>query len=105
MWDVIAILGATALVLFAQLDVFSLYDGMITVEGDTGKEKYGILQEYPEVTDFVCPTCRRHFSSYDHCHRHAELRNHNRSSIFCEYSLHGLPKCERSARLVFEWFC
>ena len=56
MWDVIAILGATALVLFAQLDVFSLYDGMITVEGDTGKENYGILQEYPEVTDFVCPT-------------------------------------------------
>ena len=104
MWDVIAILGATALVLFAQLDVFSLYDGIIAVEGDTGKENYGILQEYPEVTDFVCPTCRRHFSSYDHCHRHAELRNHNRSSIFCEYSLHGLPKCERSARWDIWWF-
>lgn len=74
-----------------------MYYALTTYEEVSKRQNYGKIQFYPEVKDFFCPTCNRHFSSYDHCHRHAEIRNHNISSLFCKYSYKGLPKCRRSS--------
>ncbi|KAK8808284.1 protein phosphatase [Blastocystis sp. subtype 4] len=97
MWDLILLLGSLTFVLYAQMDLYLLYRSLTASTDEIIKENYGELQSFPEVTDFYCPTCGRHFSSYDHCHRHSELRNHNKSSIYCQYSFRGLPKCQRSA--------
>ena len=78
MWDLILLLGSLTFVLYAQMDLYLLYRSLTASTDEIIKENYGELQSFPEVTDFYCPTCGRHFSSYDHCHRHSELRNHNK---------------------------
>ena len=79
------------------MDIFQVYNAVLTYDTLTKQRNYGKIQEYPEVRDFYCPTCNRHFSSYDHCHKHAEIRKHNISSVFCKDSYKGLPKCQRSS--------
>ena len=97
MWDLIITLAVVLLILYLQSDVLQMYYALTTYEEVSKRQNYGKIQFYPEVKDFFCPTCNRHFSSYDHCHRHAEIRNHNISSLFCKYSYKGLPKCRRSS--------
>lgn len=102
MWDIIFTISVVLLILTIQRDVMQMYYALTTYEEVTKRRNYGKIQFYPEVTDFFCPTCNRHFSSYDHCHRHAEIRNHNISSMFCKYSYKGLPKCRRSIPYFFQ---
>ena len=78
------------------------YNAIMNQEEEVKRENYGKMQQYPEVSDFFCPTCGRHFSNYQHCHRHAEVRNHNKSFVFCNYSFKGLPRCHRSSTKLKE---
>lgn len=97
MWDLIWTIVFMLFLLYVQMDFLMLYHAVLTMEEEALTENYGVLESYPEVTDFYCPTCHRHFSSYDHCHRHAESRKHNISSLYCQYSIEGLPRCHRSS--------
>ena len=95
MWSIIFVLFVTVLLLYAQFDMLLFYNAIVSEEEEVKRENYGKIQNYPEVSDFFCPTCGRHFSSYQHCYRHSEVRGHNKSYVFCEYSYKGLPRCHR----------
>ena len=97
MWDLIWTIVFMLFVLRVQMDVLLMYHAVTMMEEEARNENYGVLESFPEVADFYCPTCHRRFSTYDHCHRHAAARNHNISSLYCKYSTIGLPKCHRSS--------
>ena len=105
MIDIIFVFLSTLLLMYMQFDMMLYYNAIMNQEEEVKRENYGKMQQYPEVSDFFCPTCGRHFSNYQHCHRHAEVRNHNKSFVFCNYSFKGLPRCHRSSTyyLLVSW--
>ena len=97
MWDLIMLFGITYLLLYIQMDILLYYRAITSLEETSTSGNYGELKQYPEVDDFYCFTCKRHFSSYDHCYQHAKTRKHNKAPLYCEYSYANLPTCQRSS--------